>query len=420
MKKVIIPDGNPGQYVISKSNRDYILAKGSELHDNGTAGGIFESNAYSGNVFHINGTVDHDVFMSGVAMTFSGSGSNVIVGKSGDILGFSTGIAMSGADQVLVNNGHVQSVLYGISATGANKNITNNGEIVSGTGLAISGEGKITNNGDIDAGVAGIHWSDGSGTLLLGKNSEITSDGAENPNGVGVTRVNDTGVKSRTINEGDVTGNNFSFKGDAGDETLINRGTMTGDIALGAGDDMFDNRAGTLTGSVDGGAGSDTYLMGANQFAMIEAADAAGTDTLKSTVTRALDLSWNIEDLHLLGKKNINGFGDAGDNHLFGNKGRNVLGGLEGADQMTGGAGKDTFQFKTGDDVDSIMDFQNGVDKIDLSGWDTYTSWADIKAKNGFAVIDGSVHLIDVNAMGEELTLVGVKLGQLDKTDFIF
>ncbi|MDB5551378.1 MAG: hemolysin-type calcium-binding repeat family protein [Rhizobium sp.] len=420
MKKVNIPEGHPGQYVVSQSNRDYILAKGFEIHDNVDTVAFVESNTFSGNYFHINGSVENQFFPVGVAMAFAGTESHVIVGKSGDISAFNTAISMGGANQVLVNNGHVESTINGIYAAGAGKNITNNGDIVSGTGMLITGEGKVTNNGEIDAGTAGIRWDDGSGTLTLGKNSDIESDSDTMGNGVGISRQNDAGVKSRTINDGEVTGANFSFSGLDGDETVINRGHMTGDVWLGNGNDTFDNRTGTLTGDVTGGVGSDTYIMGATQFVIVEQAADAGTDAIKSTVTLTLDAAWHIEDLHLLGKKNINGFGDSGDNHLFGNKGRNVLGGLEGTDQMTGGAGKDTFVFKTGGDGDSIMDFQNGVDKIDLSGWDTYTSFADIVAKNGLAFIDGNTHIIDFNGMGEELTIVGLKLGQLDKTDFIF
>ncbi|MGV3553125.1 calcium-binding protein [Rhizobium sp.] len=418
MKKVIIPDGYPGQYTISKSGRDWTLAKGAELHDDGATGGIWESDAYSGNVFHINGIIENTLYPAGTAFASSGNGSRITIGKSAELTGLSTAISLAGDNQTLVNNGDLQGGVAGIYAKGENKTIANNGDIAAGTGIWVAGEATVSNDGTISAGVAGIRWTDGAGTLTLGRNSDIRSEEASMGNGVGIDRDNEAGVKSRTINDGDVMGSNYSFLGRDGNETLVNRGKMTGDVSLGAGDDTFDNRSGKLTGSVHGGAGSDTYLMGAKTFAIVEASDGTGTDTLKSTVTRVLDADWDIENLILLGKADINGFGDAGDNHITGNKGRNVLAGLAGADQLTGGAGRDTFLFKTGDDTDFIMDFENGVDRIDLSQWESVSSFADIKAKNYLFFVDGNTIISD--GMGEELTLVDVKLAKLDKTDFIF
>lgn len=418
MKQVIIPDGYVGQYTVTKSNRDYTLEKGSELHDNGNNGGIVESASFSGNVFHINGVVVNNIFPIGVALGFGGAESNIVIGKSADITGFNSAISLFGTDQVLVNNGDLSSSVAGIYATGSGKTIVNNGDITAGTGLELTGAGTVTNNGVIDAGVAGIRWVDSSSTLTLGKTSEITSDGPNMGNGLGVIRDNDMGIASRTVNSGAITAANFSFSGLEGNETLINRGTMSGDVYLGNGDDTFDNRKGTLTGEVDGGSGSDTYFMGAKPFSIIEVDGAAGTDTLKSTITRHLEAGWDIENLYLLGKANINAYGDASANHVFGNKGNNYLAGLEGADELTGGTGKDTFLFRTDDGTDKIMDFENGVDKIDLSIWDSVSSFADIKDKGYLFYVDGNTVITD--GMGEELTLVDFRIGKLDRTDFVF
>ena len=64
--------------------------------------------------------------------------------------------------------------------------------------------------------------------------------------------------------------------------------------------------------------------------------------------------------------------GGAGRDNLAGGAGNDVLAGGRGADMMSGGAGRDVFDFNSVSDStkansDLILDFQHGVDKIDLS-----------------------------------------------------
>ena len=72
-----------------------------------------------------------------------------------------------------------------------------------------------------------------------------------------------------------------------------------------------------------------------------------------------------------------NVFGTNFNDILTGNGIDNVLSGLAGNDQLTGGAGADTFAYTSSTESgygmfgsDSIMDFQQGSDKIDLSAMD--------------------------------------------------
>ena len=93
----------------------------------------------------------------------------------------------------------------------------------------------------------------------------------------------------------------------------------------------------------------------------------AGIDTVIATVSHTLAL--NVENLVLSGSKPIDGTGNALDNVLVGNGKANILDAKEGSDILTGGAGADQFVFSTtlgADNVDTITDFQAGLDTIVL------------------------------------------------------
>ena len=59
--------------------------------------------------------------------------------------------------------------------------------------------------------------------------------------------------------------------------------------------------------------------------------------------------------------------GGAGDDVLVGGGGDDILSGGAGDDRMTGGAGADVFVVRPGGGADEVMDFEVGVDRLDLS-----------------------------------------------------
>jgi serralysin len=107
--------------------------------------------------------------------------------------------------------------------------------------------------------------------------------------------------------------------------------------------------------------------------------------------------------------------GDAGRDVIHGGLGNDVISGGAGRDILSGNAGMDTFVFAKGSQTDTILDFQNGTDKIDLSAFG-FTSFADlahaITSKGAFTTIN--------LGNGDKIELAGIRAHQLDATDFLF
>ncbi len=107
--------------------------------------------------------------------------------------------------------------------------------------------------------------------------------------------------------------------------------------------------------------------------------------------------------------------GGPGDDTLEGNSGDDTLESGAGADTMDGGIGFDTFIFDSEHGKDTITDFRNGKDLIDvkafgLSGFDDLVLASDA---DGVA-IDLSDH------GGGTILLEGFDIANLDATDFLF
>ena len=166
--------------------------------------------------------------------------------------------------------------------------------------------------------------------------------------------------------------------GYGGDDTLT---------ALG-GNDYLDG--GTGRDRMFGGTGDDYYVVDNAGDSVFEARN-AGTDTVETTHLR-YTLPDNVENLIYTGTGNFRGTGNALSNTITGGTGSDVLdggssndalnGGIgadtliggRGADTLSGGAGRDMFVFNDVADLgnslaltDVILDFEQGVDRIDLS-----------------------------------------------------
>lgn len=161
-------------------------------------------------------------------------------------------------------------------------------------------------------------------------------------------------------------------------------GTNGRDVVHGRkGDDLIDGNAGK--DMLKGGAGDDVILGG------------RGGDMLEGR---------KGDDLLL---------GEAGKDQLRGGAGDDTIDGGAGRDLLAGGGGEDVFVFSTGYDRDVIVNFRDGVDRIDISG----TGIEDFDALSH--VLSGGGHRAKIDlGGGDELVLIGVGVGQLDAGDFIF
>jgi Ca2+-binding RTX toxin-like protein len=238
---------------------------------------------------------------------------------------------------------------------------------------------------------------------------------------------------------------NDTLLGGAGAETFV--GGINNDILNGGGG----------ADSLDGEAGNDTYQLGADITDTLN--DAAGIDTVTSTITRTL--TWGfIDNLILQGAGNINGTGNALTNGIVGNNGNNILAGQGGTDTLFGGGGndflfgqlgKDNLRGDAGDDRfvyqsvndsqagaamrDIILDLDDsGEDAIDMTAIPGLTG-ASFIGNVAFTGINqvrvqqvGPDVLVQVNTAGDTTpeaemllanTTIGAGAGQVNGTDFL-
>ncbi|HEX8622867.1 MAG TPA: M10 family metallopeptidase C-terminal domain-containing protein [Allosphingosinicella sp.] len=299
-----------------------------------------------------------DLMLAGTALNGTGNDlGNVITGNASDN-------ALSG--------GAGNDTLYGMAGNDMLDGGTGADAMVGGTG----GDTYVVDNaGDqvVEAGGEGSDTVRSSINYALGANVEdlVLTGAALTGTGNGLDNV--------------ITGNELgnTLSGGAGNDTLYGM----------AGNDVLDGGAGA--DKMYGGTGNDAYYVD-NVGDLVIELPGEGTDSVSSSISYTL--TDNVENLTLTGTA-ANGTGNGLDNVLTGNSVSNRLDGAggndrliggDGVDYFTGGAGADTFvgeinatksPAKGGSiSIDMILDYQPGVDKIDLSGIDANTGVAGDQA----------------------------------------
>ena len=207
-----------------------------------------------------------------------------------------------------------------------------------------------------------------------------------------VDNADDSVVELDVANEkaGDSVYSSISYELTANVENLI----LTGSALVGTGNVRDNKITGNALGNnvLDGGTGADTLTGGAGNdtFKVDNIADVVidklgGTDTVESSITYTLGKT--IENLTLTDSAivNIDGTGNKLDNILTGNLGNNTLNGGEGLDTIYGGEGNDkiiggkgndiltgndgidTFLYDKSAGLDTITDFNTGIDILQFA-----------------------------------------------------
>ncbi|MEG4811904.1 calcium-binding protein [Microcoleus sp. F8-D1] len=147
----------------------------------------------------------------------------------------------------------------------------------------------------------------------------------------------------------------------------ININDLDESVSLTPNNDIFNGTAGV--DRVNGGGGSD-ILYGKAGNDIIDGGD--GNDIVYGGNDNDVLNGGNGSDRLYGDAGNDELLGDAGDDILYGGDGDDILNGGAGSDRLYGNAGIDTFVLAPGMGLDSIYNFQDGVDIIRLDGGLTF------------------------------------------------
>ena len=295
--------------------------------------------------------------------------------------------------------------------------------------LGGSGDDTIYGGADDDwlGGESGndtLHGDEGDDWLAGGSNDDTLYGGADEDTLYGGSG-DDTlyGGTERDLLYGE--GGDDTLYGGAGDDWLEG-GADADTLYGGAGKDRLEGGAGADTFVFETGHGTDTiadFTAGEDVIDLSAIAGIVDFDDLTITVERGnavIDLS-----AHGGGRITLEGVSPSdlnADDFVFyqnvhtGTDAAETLEGGDGDDTITGNAGADTFAFAPGHGNDTITDFADGEDTIDLSAFAGITSFSDLTATQ-----DGSDTVIDLSAHGGgTVTLQGVSPSDLDVDDFTF
>jgi hypothetical protein len=348
------------------------------------------------------GTFTGDV-VSGGQLTFTNSGTFTSASVSANGLlkfnntGIFTGFVLGSLGDDTVTN---KKTLNGIIVLNSGTDTVTNSGIINGD-VNGSGHSIIKNTGTI-TGILAF-----GSTGLIG--ADVTNSGTIEGNLAGHTsadHVTNTGhiYGIVDLNSGDdnYTGGNFV--------DYVADGAGSDTVKLGGGNDIYDGDGGSGDGTdtIDGGAGIDTFLAqhsSANSSVPTVTTTSLfiNIDTVNHIDFAAGGISANFAtgaafNENVYGFENVIGgnavdviygnaavnilegrdgadviYGYGGKDEISGDAGADIIGGGAGADRLEGGADADRFIYSLVTDSgpgkaarDTILDFQDGVDHIDL------------------------------------------------------
>lgn len=426
MAKHVIKKNDDMTVEVTGAGSTWIVEKGVTL-----SGDWAFSNVHDNVSFEIRGSIVTTGYGVVSAAEDPDNAKDVLVSveSGGRILSDEIAVYFDGTGSSIENNGIIRSAAnYGVYCfTGAGLDLTNNGKLIAEEDAAIrvdeSQDFTIRNNGllashAVDSAAFAVSAAPTvRGLLVNGVGGRIEGRIEIDFNSTGDVTV---------INRGVIVAEGSSIALAAGDDRLVNRGEITGQILLYDGDDIVDLRGGKLVDArIDGGDGNDTYIIDGSGLDIFEYAN-DGKDTIKTTRSFGLGnlASDSIEILTALGRKNISLVGNdlantlngnSGNNTLSGGGGNDILAGFGGNDTLIGGAGADHFLFgKKGGD-DRITLFELDADVIHLVAIPGIAVVDDLaghikSTEDGDAIIDLGNH--------GSITLHGIGVGSVDEVKF--
>jgi Ca2+-binding RTX toxin-like protein len=397
------------------------------------------------------------VLNQGTILSYDGTGIDsqgafVEIANNGAVMGETCGVLLAGAVSTLINNGSIDSSdnsfsTTGVHITGGNSTFINNGTVSTNGGRVILGgdssEGVVNHGsiyGYVDLGVGSDTFINDGGSVFgivdLGDGDDTFSSrngyfsgsvtGGDGNDQYYLYDALTTIIEEEFGNGGSDTvhafvsyslGDNFEGLVLEGGADLVGRGNVLANLMTGnSGDNKLFGRGGNdgffaSDGSDvhNGGAGTDLITY-ANYF------DAGGVIVNLATGKGGAGAAGHV----FVSIENV--VGTEFKDRLVGNAASNRIDGNYGNDILSGGGAKDTFIFKGGNDIDTITDFQDKADRIELQyhvNAFNADSFADIKdfisQKGNDAVIDFS----SVNA-GDKLVLKNMDASDLSAADFLF
>lgn len=279
-------------------------------------------------------------------------------------------------------------------------------------------------NGGADAAAFAIDADTGNLTFLSAPDYEAPTDSnGDNSYVVRVTASDGISTVQSVISVdvGDVDETPITvINGGSAANTLVGTDGVDHIFGHGGGDILFGDLGDDL---LDGGQGDDDLRGGGGNDQM---QGGAGADLLRGG-TGLDNLSGGFGNDDLRGGGGVDALsGDRGNDQLVGEAGRDILFGGAGNDVYIGGgltAGgdgvRDVFVFKSiangGGGLDVIRDFEDGIDRIDLSE-SNYTAFGDVLAD---ATGVGTTVIINFDG-GGVLRINNLQLGDLNPADFLF
>ena len=381
------------------------------------------------------------VVLTNIASIEGGEGDNRIVGSAsgGSATGDGDVINGNGGNDTLIGSGG-RLVTGGTSGNDTLSGGTGDDAITGGIGNDVidggSGVDTAFYRGGIDDYIL-TSWADGSLSIQDTLFSRVGSYGFTSTGQDGtdtLTNIEKLGFADVSGTLAELAPHIFTgFQGSADADSIngtVSADNMTGlggndTLSSGGGNDIVDGGSGDNL--LDGGAGDDTLRSSSGQDTL---SGGAGRDTLRSGSGN--DVIYGNEDADFLsassGDDTLFGGGGAdtldggwGMDRLDGGDGHDVLDGFWDNDTIDGGTGDDTLRGGAGDDTfvfgdrwgsDTIEDFEDGADLLDLSG--TGLSF------DRLAIVQIGAHTEITDDVGNKITMLGIGADRIDQADFLF